>query len=87
MTTPDQKADGGARSAAIKIVDDALKSGRIVQADHDMRVSQLKAAQTMQDIDLAVRDLRAAAAGPPPTIAPVPATPTGAVGTASGQCR
>ena len=44
-------------------VDEALKSGRIVQADHDMRVDQLRGAQTMQDIDLAVRDLRAPGAG------------------------
>ena len=77
VTTPDQRADNSARNAAIKTVDEALKSGRIVQADHDMRVSQLRAAQTMQDIDLAVRDLRAPVPMAPPTIAPVPATPTG----------
>ena len=59
MTSPDERADNGSRNAAIKTVNDALKAGRIVQADHDMRVSQLKSAQTMQDIDMAVRDLRA----------------------------
>ena len=77
VTSPDERADNSARNSAIKTVDEALKSGRIVQADRDMRVSQLKAAQTMQDIDLAVRDLRAAPPMAPPTIAPVAATPTG----------
>jgi hypothetical protein len=76
VTTPDERADSSARNAAIKTVDEALKSGRIVQADHDMRVDQLRGAQTMQDIDLAVRDLRAAPPGAPATIAPVPPTPT-----------
>ena len=77
MTTPDERADSSARNAAIKIADEALKSGRIVQADHDMRVSQLRRAQTLQDIELAIRDLRT----PPPAVAPtyatVPPTPTG----------
>ena len=77
MTTPDERADSSARNAAIKIADEALKSGRIVQADHDMRVSQLRGAQTLQDIELAIRDLRT----PPPAVAPtyatVPPTPTG----------
>jgi hypothetical protein len=77
VTSPDERADNSARNAAIKIVDAALKSGRIVQADHDMRVSQLRGAQTMQDIDMAVRDLRAASPEAPPTIAPLPATATG----------
>jgi uncharacterized protein DUF1707 len=77
VTSPDERADNSARNAAIKVVDQALKSGRIVQADHDMRVSQLQTAQTMQDIDLAIRDLVAAPPMAPPTIAPVPATPTG----------
>ena len=77
MTTPDERADNSDRNAAIKTVEQALKSGRIVQADRDMRVQQLQGAQTMQDIDLAVRDLRAAGAAAPPTIAPMPPTPTG----------
>jgi hypothetical protein len=74
---PDDRADNSARNAAIKTVNEALKSGRIVQADHDMRVDQLRRAQTMQDIDIAVRDLRAAPPAPPPTIAPVPPTAPG----------
>ena len=73
MSSPDQRAEGKDRKAAIDVVEAALKSGRIVQADHDMRVDQLERAQTMQDIDLVVRDLRTAGAAP--TIAPVPGTP------------
>jgi hypothetical protein len=76
VTSPDERADNSARNAAIKTVEQALKSGRIVQADHDMRVAQLRGAQTMQDIDMAVRDLRAPGSTPPPTIAPAP-TATG----------
>jgi Domain of unknown function (DUF1707) len=79
VTTPDDRADNSARNAAIKQVDEALKSGRIVQADHDMRVDQLRRATTMQDIDLAVRDLQAPPPGTPAAIAPVPPTPTGQV--------
>lgn len=77
MTSPDERADNSARNAAIKTVDEALKSGRIVQADRDMRISQLGGALTMQEIDLVVRDLRAAPPAAPPTIAPVSATPSG----------
>ena len=84
MTTPDERADNSARNAAIKTVDEALKSGRIVQADHDMRVAQLRGAQTMQDIDMAVRDLRAPGPAAPTTIAPMAPTATG-VQPAAGQ--
>jgi hypothetical protein len=80
VTSPDERADNSARNAAIKVVDDALKSGRIIQADHDMRVDQLRRAQTMQDIDLQIRDLQLSGAPPTvtaATVAPVPPTPTG----------
>jgi hypothetical protein len=77
VTTPDERATTSARNAAIKQVDEALKAGRIVQADHDMRVDQLRQAQMMQDIDLQVRDLQAPPPATPPAIAPVPPTPTG----------
>lgn len=83
MTSPDERADNSTRNAAIELVENALKSGRIVQADHDMRIDQLKAAQTMQDIDLQVRDLRAP--GPTAPVAPIPPTPTGAPD--AGQSR
>jgi hypothetical protein len=51
------------RSQAISLVEAALKSGRIVQADHDMRIAQLEYASTEQEIDLVVRDLQPQAAG------------------------
>jgi Domain of unknown function (DUF1707) len=79
VTSPDERANNNARDAAIKTVNEALKSGRIVQADHDMRVDQLKRAQTMQEVDLVVRDLQASNPAGPATIAPVPPTPTGQV--------
>lgn len=80
VTSPDERADSGARNAAIKLVEDAFRAGRIVQADHDMRIDQLRRAQTMQEVDLQVRDLRpvAAAAG-------APATPVPSVTVSSGQ--
>ena len=46
------------RGQAISLVEAALKSGRIVQADHDMRIDQIKNAPSEQDIDMIVRDLR-----------------------------
>ena len=51
-------------------VEDAFTSGRIVQADRDMRIAQLQGATSMQDIDLVVRDLRAVAARPADQVAP-----------------
>ena len=76
MSSPDQRAGGRDRDAAIKLVEDALRSGRIIQADHDMRVDQLERAQTAQDIDLVVRDLRTAGVSAAPAT-PVPGLPAG----------
>jgi hypothetical protein len=45
------------RSQAISLVEAALKAGRIVQADHDMRIDQIKNASSDQEIDMVVRDL------------------------------
>jgi hypothetical protein len=70
------------RSQAISLVEAALKSGRIVQADHDMRLDQIKNSSSQQEIDLAVRDLQmstpvAATAGATMTTTATPtATPT-----------
>jgi hypothetical protein len=75
VSTSDGRADNRDRKDAADLVERALKAGRIVQADHDMRVSQLEHAQTMQDIDLVVRDLRAPAPTPPQTAASVSAGP------------
>ena len=85
MSTPDGRAGNSDRNDATKLVEDALRAGRIVQADRDMRVSQLEHAQTMQDIDLAVRDLRAPGASSPPAVAPVPGVPAGQQPPAGGQ--
>lgn len=68
------------RSQANALVDAALKSGRIVQADHDMRLAQIKGAASDQDIDMVVRDLQppvqmpTTTAIPPVTTAGAPAT-------------
>jgi hypothetical protein len=58
------------RRQAISLVEAALKSGRIVQADHDMRIDQIKSASSQQEVDLVVRDLQphAAAATAAPTV-------------------
>lgn len=53
------------RGKAIEVVEAALKSGRIIQADRDRRIDQIKGAQNQTEIDIIVRDLR-------------PDTPTGA---------
>lgn len=55
---------------AISLVEAALKAGRIVQADHDMRIDQIKNAASQQEVDLVVRDLQpqAQAAAPAPTV-------------------
>jgi hypothetical protein len=65
VTTSDERATSRARTAAIEQVDQALASGRIVQADHDLRVDQLRGAQTMQDVDLQVRELPPLTPAPP----------------------
>jgi hypothetical protein len=46
------------RSEATALVEAALRSGRIVQADHDMRLEQIKGAHTDQEVALVVRDLQ-----------------------------
>lgn len=67
MNSPDQRASDAARQAAIQTVREALASGRIIQADHDIRVDQIRNARTMQDIDLQLRDLVMRSAGPSAT--------------------
>lgn len=46
------------RSQAIALIEAALKSGRIIQADHDLRLEQIKSAANDQAIDIVVRDLQ-----------------------------
>jgi hypothetical protein len=79
----DQPASDRDRRAATRVVEDAFRSGRIIEADRDLRVVQLEQATSMQDVELVVRDLAArlppdfSVAGPPPPRAPVfrPAPP------------
>jgi uncharacterized protein DUF1707 len=74
------------RSQAISLVQAAVKSGRIVQADADMRLDQIKSASSQQDVDLVVRDLQTPGPGVTAAMAGTTVTPTSA-GTppASGQ--
>jgi hypothetical protein len=53
------------RGKATEVVEAALKSGRIIQADRDRRIDQIKGAQSQTEIDIIVRDLMPAAAIPP----------------------
>jgi hypothetical protein len=66
------------KSQATALVQAALKSGRIVQADADMRLDQIKNASSQQDVDIVVRDLQipVAAAATAATVPPVAAAPT-----------
>ena len=75
MSTPDERARDHDRDAAIQQVEAALKSGRIIQADHDMRIEQLKHAQTQTELRMVVQDL-APAAPPPPVAYGPPSYPT-----------
>ena len=65
------------RSQATSLVQAALKSGRIVQADHDMRLEQIKRAQSDQEVELVVRDLQTPGSGAAAaaTVAPVAGAP------------
>lgn len=68
------------RSQAISLVEAALKANRIVQADHDMRIDQIKTASSQQDVDLVVRDLQGfttPAAAPAPPMAAAGTPPSG----------
>ena len=76
MTSPDQRARGQDRDDAIEIVEAAFKGGRIVQVDRDKRVEELRRAETMQDIDMQVRDLRPAQAAQHAPVATVTAGAT-----------
>lgn len=72
-----EEASGADRSRASAIVEAAFKSGRIIAADRDLRLGQLKSAQTRQDVDLVVRDLPGgSAAGPAHTMPPPMPAPT-----------
>lgn len=62
----------------------ALASGRIVQADHDLRLDQLDRAGSRQDVDLVVRDLRTTVPAAPPGAPSAPTWPQVAYGPPPG---
>ncbi|GEP37660.1 hypothetical protein NPS01_13230 [Nocardioides psychrotolerans] len=58
------RVDDGDRNAAKKAVEAALAEGRIVQADRDRRVDQLKYAQTTTELQMITQDLAHRATAP-----------------------
>lgn len=75
-----ERVSDGDRDAAIKAVEAALADGRIVRADRDQRVDQLRSAQTPSELamithDLAHREPTWPTYSPPPE-APPPPPPT-----------
>lgn len=52
-----ERVSDGDRNAAIKAVEAALADGRIVQADRDRRVDQLRSAQTPSELEMITHDL------------------------------
>ncbi|WP_309649346.1 DUF1707 domain-containing protein [Nocardioides sp.] len=59
-----ERVSDGERNAAITAVEAALTEGRIVQADHDRRVDQLRHAHTATELQMITQDL--AHRGPAP---------------------
>lgn len=70
MSTPDDRARDHDRDAAIKQVEAALASGRIIRADHDLRVEQIRHAQTATEVRMIVQDLAPAAPAAPVAYGP-----------------
>ena len=71
VSTSDRRARDEDRTAAIALVEAAFDDGRIVQMDRDLRVEELRRAQTMTEIATHVRDLaprEETPAPPPPTV-------------------
>ncbi|MDP3891858.1 DUF1707 domain-containing protein, partial [Nocardioides sp.] len=83
------------RNAAIQAVETALAEGRIVQADRDQRVDQLRSARTPSEVEMITHDLQYRGqtwttytpppeAPPPPSAAP-PSVPYGPAHTSSPE--
>ncbi len=75
MTDGTQRARDSDRNRAIEAVKAATLDGQIVEMDRDVRIEQIRNAQTLGDVELVVRDLQ-----PPrafPTEQPPPAVPYG----------
>lgn len=79
VTTSDQPARDRDRVAACRLVEGAWADGQIVEADRDRRVDELRRAQTLDEVEMLTRDLRAPDYLQTPTapVAPevLPATP------------
>ncbi len=74
VTDRDQQVRDSDRQAAIQAVESALAVGRIIQADHDLRIEQLKHAQTSDEVRMVIHDLPHRAAEP--AVPDVPAQET-----------
>lgn len=87
MSTPDQAARDHDRNAAIRTVEAAFAAGRIVEADRDKRIEELRRARTLLDVQMVVHDLQPAAAPAPASVsvAPTYATPEDRPADASGR--
>lgn len=77
---PVERVSDSDRNAAIKAVDAALADGRIVQADRDHRVSQVRGAQTPSELQMVTHDLvhrepTWTTYTPPPEVSEVPTAP------------
>ena len=75
------------RSQANALVDAALKSGRIIQADHDMRLEQIKSAASDQEVDMIVRDLQTPAQMAAASAVPMVSTSPPSVGAPTGSTQ
>lgn len=58
VSTSDRRARDEDRDAAIELVEAACAAGRIIEMDRDVRVGELRRAQTMAEIHVHTRDLR-----------------------------
>ncbi|WP_395692229.1 DUF1707 domain-containing protein [Nocardioides sp.] len=84
MSTPDQRARDKDRDAAIEVVEAAWSDGRIVEADRDKRIEELRRAQTLGEVQMLVHDLQSTPAPGPgpepgPEAGPEPGHAAGAV--------
>lgn len=74
MSTPEGGASQQDIDLAVKVVELAGAEGQIVDADRDLRISQLKSVQTKAEIDVVLGSLRQRLPPPVPEPPSVPAT-------------
>lgn len=82
VSTSDRRARDEDRDAAVALVEAAFDDGQIVQMDRDVRVTELRRAQTMAEIYMHTRDLAPQgealeAPAPQPTVTYGPARTAG----------